>query len=345
MATPTNEFVNLNVPQHLDAIKSVKKLPIEEYFTSGHRTCQGCESALVMKMMVKAAGPRTIVLGSTGCMYVANTTYYSTSWVVPWMHTQLGSSGSAGLGAAAALKALMRKGKMKQEPINVIAFCGDGGGADMGLSAISATLTHPDYNLLILMYDNESYANTDIQLSGSTPYGANTTFSTPGKVRRIMHHRWKKNMAGMLAAGHPTCKYVATVCMSYGVQAMNAVRKALSIGGPTFIHSLDPCPKGWDYDPMQSHELGELAVLTGIWPLYEVENGVLKLVGKTKDIAEGRTQRRPVKDYLLRQGRFAHFIEEDFEYFQSKVDEMWERWLVPGVIPFLKEIDGEHAPA
>ena len=60
----------------------------------------------------------------------------------------------------------MRKGKMKDEPINVIAFCGDGGGADMGLSAISATLTHPDYNVLILMYDNESYANTDIQLSG-----------------------------------------------------------------------------------------------------------------------------------------------------------------------------------
>jgi pyruvate ferredoxin oxidoreductase beta subunit len=61
-------------------------------------------------------------------MYVANTTYYSTSWVVPWMHTQLGSSGSAGLGTAAALKALMRKGKIKDEPINVIAFCGDGGG-------------------------------------------------------------------------------------------------------------------------------------------------------------------------------------------------------------------------
>jgi len=329
----------------LEPFKGVKKVTQEEYFTSGHRTCQGCESALVMKLMVKAAGPRTVVLGSTGCMYVANTTYYSTSWVVPWMHTQLGSSGSAGLGTAAALKVLMRKGKIPQEPINVIAFCGDGGGVDMGLSAISATLTHPDYNLLILMYDNESYANTDIQLSGSTPYGAHTTFSPPGKVRRIMHHRWKKNMAGMIAAGHPTCKYVATVCMSYSVQAMNAVRKALSIGGPTFIHSLDPCPKGWDYDPMQSHELGELAVMTGIWPLYEVQEGVLRLVGKTKDIADGRTKRRPVKDYLLRQGRFAHFTEEDFAYFQSKVDEMWERWLIPGVIPFRKEIDEQHAPA
>jgi pyruvate ferredoxin oxidoreductase beta subunit len=276
-------------------------------------------------------------------MYVANTTYYSTSWVVPWMHTQLGSSGSAALGAAAGLKALMRKGRIKNEPINVIAFCGDGGGADMGISGISATLTHPDYNCLILMYDNESYANTDIQLSGSTPYGAHTTFSPPGHVRRIMHHRWKKNFAGMLAAGHPTCRYIATVDMSYGLHAMNTIRKALSIGGPTFIHSLDPCPKGWDYDPMISHELGELAVDTGVWPLYEVEDGVMRLTGRSALIGRGKLKRKPVRDYLLKQGRFAHFIDEDIDYFQSKVDEMWEKWLVPGVIPFKKEIETEPA--
>ena len=67
-----------------------------------------------------------------------------------------------------------------------------------------------------------------------------------------MHKRWKKNMAGMMAAGHPECRYVATVCASYAVEMMNKVRRALTIGGPTFIHSLDPCPKGWDYDPMLS---------------------------------------------------------------------------------------------
>src|SRR3954471_23175149 len=125
------ELTHLRPTQHLDPFKGVKKLPLEEFFTSGHRTCQGCESALVMKLMVKAAGPRTIVLGATGCMYVANTTYYSTSWVVPWMHTQLGSSGSAALGTAGGPQVLVAKGKMKDEPINVIAFCGDGGGADM----------------------------------------------------------------------------------------------------------------------------------------------------------------------------------------------------------------------
>jgi hypothetical protein len=33
-------------------------------------------------------------------------------------------------------------------------------------------------------------------------------------------------------------------------------------------------------------------------------------------------------------GRFAHFTEEDIEFFQARIDEMWERWLLPGVIPF-----------
>ncbi len=52
-----------------------------------------------------------------------------------------------------------------------------------------------------------------------------------------------------------------------------------------------------------------------------------------------------MKEYLRRQGRFAHFQDEDVAYFQSKVDEMWERWLVPGVIPFRKELDHDRPPA
>ncbi|MFQ5657169.1 MAG: pyruvate synthase, partial [Candidatus Methylomirabilales bacterium] len=145
--------------------------------------------------------------------------------------------------------------------------------------------------------------------------------------------RWKKNVAGMLAAGHPECRYVATVDASYALEMMNRVRKALTIGGPTFIHSLDPCPKGWDYDPIQSHTLGELAVETGVWPLFEVEDGALKFYGKSKSIAQGR-KRKPVREYLLKQGRFAHFTDEDIEYFQKKIDQMWESWLIPGAVCF-----------
>src|SRR2546425_2794797 len=135
-----------------------------------------------------------------------------------------------------------------------------------------------------------------------------------------------------------------TLFRSYPVLAMNSVRKALSIGGPTFIHSLDPCPKGWDYDPMLSHELGELAVLAGIWPLFDVENHTLRLYGKSKGIVEGRQKRLPVRDYLLKQGRFAHFTNDDIDYFQAKIDEMWTRWLIPGVLPFSTDVLNAKVP-
>src|SRR3979409_19275 len=83
----------------LSAIKTVMQVPYTEYFVADARTSQGGESALLMRYIAKAAGPRTIVMGSTGCMYVANTSYYTTPWVVPWMHTQLGSARPGGPGA------------------------------------------------------------------------------------------------------------------------------------------------------------------------------------------------------------------------------------------------------
>jgi hypothetical protein len=43
-----------------------------------------------------------------------------------------------------------------------------------------------------------------------------------------------------------------------------------------------------------------------------------------------------VREYLLKQGRFAHFTEADLAYFQAKVDEMWQNWEIPGVVSFRK---------
>src|SRR5262249_1920920 len=199
--------------------------------------------------------------------------YMTTSWIVPWMHTQLGAGGSSAVGMAAGLRALMRKGKIKDEKINVISFCGDIGGGDMGLSGISGAL-QTDYDLLIIFYDNESAANTDIQATGLTTYGAQTTFTPPGKKYRIMQKRWKKNVAAMLAVGHPNVRYIATVCATFPLlDYLNKVRKALSMGGPTFIQTYDPYPKGWDYHPRYSHDVSELGIRSNIFPLYEIADG------------------------------------------------------------------------
>jgi len=123
-----------------EKIKGVHKVPLEELYTSGHRTCQGCESATTMRGFIKASGPRTIVTGATGCMYVANTSYMTTPWIVPWMHTQLGAGGASAVGMAAGVRALQRKGKIKQEKINIINFSGDLGAGDMGIGGISGAL-------------------------------------------------------------------------------------------------------------------------------------------------------------------------------------------------------------
>lgn len=261
-------------------------------------------------------------------MYVANTSYQTTPWVIPWMHTQLGAGGASAVGTAAGLRALMRKGKIKKEKINVINFSGDLGGGDMGVSGISGAL-QSDYDLLIIIYDNESAANTDIQATGMTTYGAQTTFTPPGSKHRIMQRRWKKNLAPMYAVGNPNCRYVATSCPTYPpLDFLNKVRKALSSGGPTLIHTFDPCPKGWDYHPKYSHEMGELGVKCGIFPVYEIVDGkIYYTYGPNR-------KRIPVRDFLMKQGRFSHLIDEDIDYIQNKVTEMWEDWDLPGIAPF-----------
>jgi len=75
-------------------------------------------------------------------------------------------------------------------------------------------------------------------------------------------------------------------------------------------------------------------VLTGVWPLYEVEKGVLRLIGKTA--TSRRAPQAGFRCAITSTGRAGsrHFTEDDIAYFQSKVDEMWNHWLVPGVIPF-----------
>src|SRR6267143_1153103 len=89
------------------------ELPSSEPFVPGHRTCAGCGPSIQYRMTSKAAGDNTILVGPTGCMYVANSSYLCTPYNVPWAHTQIGSAGSFTAGVAAAYEAMIRKGKWK----------------------------------------------------------------------------------------------------------------------------------------------------------------------------------------------------------------------------------------
>lgn len=296
------------------AFESIKKLPTEEFFASGHRACAGCGPAIAARLISKAAGKKTVFVSATGCLEVVSSPYPETAWRVPWIHVAFENAAAVAGGIEAAYKSLMRKGKMKQEEINVVAIAGDGGTADIGLQALSGALER-GHDFLYVCYDNEAYMNTGIQRSGATPYGASTTTSPAGKVS-IGNVEWKKDIPAIAAAHN--VPYVATASIAYPVDLMNKVRKGIDVKGPAYIHCSTPCPPGWRMGSEQTIQAARLAVLTGIWPLYEIVNGQFDLTLKVG-------KRKPVSEYLKLQGRFRHLTEKEINFIQKKVDEMAEK--------------------
>ena len=57
------------------------------------------------------------------------------------------------------------------------------------------------------------------------------------------------------------------------IDLVQKVKKAAEIEGPAYLHILSVCPTGWRSAPELSIKLGRLAAETGVFPLYEVENG------------------------------------------------------------------------
>ncbi len=295
-----------------EKITSVKNAPDKEYYMPGHRTCAGCGPALSYRLVAKAAGPNTIFIGPTGCMYVANTSYSCGPWAVPWIHAQITNGGAVASGIETAYKTMIRKGKYKGEQPNVVVMAGDGGSVDIGLQALSAML-YRGHKVLFICYDNESYANTGIQTSPTTPYGAWTTFTPAGPVIPEGKKLFPKDNPKLVAHGHPALKYVATASIGYPVDLMNKVRKGLSMEGPAYLQIHATCPKGWQFPADQTIKMAKLAVQTGMYQLYEYENGEYKLSLNIKE-------RKPVYEYMKLQGRFSHLKPEHFEKTQAFID-------------------------
>jgi len=282
----------------------------KEYFTPGHRACQGCAEALAVRLVAKALGKNVVVASATGCMEIVSSPLPFTNWEVPWIHVAFENAAAVASGAEAGTKALIRKGKLTDKGTVFLGMGGDGATSDIGLQALSGAFER-GHNFLYVCYDNEAYMNTGIQRSSATPFGAATTTSPAGKLTSGQV-TWKKNMPEIAVAHN--IPYVATACSSYPFDLIKKVEKAARIQGPAYVHVLSICPTGWRLPPDKAIWIGRLAVETGVFPLYEVEQGKYRL---TLDVGE----LRPVKEYLKPQGRFRHLTDELVENIQKRVTE------------------------
>jgi len=286
----------------------------DEFIASGHRACQGCAEVLALRMAYKVLGRNTIVAMATGCMEIISTPLPITCWRTPWIHVAFENTAAVASGIESGIRILMEKGKIEKKEINIVGVAGDGGTSDIGLQALSGALER-GHKMMYVCLDNEAYMNTGIQRSSSTPYGAFTTTSPPGK-KSIGQSTWKKDMP-KIAAAH-NIPYVATACPSYPYDLFNKIKKAKMAKGPSYIHILCVCPTGWRIPSEKAIEYGRLAVRSGVFPLYEVENGTYKITFKPESLI-------PVSEYLKGQGRFRHLTDREIDEIQKRVNKEWEK--------------------
>lgn len=289
---------------------TIVNLTEEEFVHPGNRACSGCGLSIVYRMGLKALGKNTLLVVPPSCLTVLQGLYPVASTKLPCVNVTFASTGAAASGVRAAVRAL------KKEGVNVAAWAGDGGTGDIGIQALSGACERGE-DIIYICYDNEAYMNTGVQRSGTTPQGVLTT-TTPiqGKLQT------KKDVPAIIAAHG--IGYVATASAAYPLDFYDKVKKATTLPGPKYIHVHTPCPPGWGFETRNTIKVGKAAVESGLFDLYEIENGQFTLTGPSKKLLT--KQRKPVTDYFATQNRFKSLDTKHIDEFQRLIDAKWAEY-------------------
>jgi pyruvate/2-oxoacid:ferredoxin oxidoreductase beta subunit len=281
--------------------------PNRNVMASGHLGCPGCGEALGLRLVLQAIGENLIMVVPACCASYVDGIWPHSSGRVPILHVSMGAAAAAAAGVRAALEVQGRN------DTHVLAWAGGSGAFDAGIHAISSAAERNE-NILYICYNNESYAQTDFHYNSA---GANGRGAGSGASR----HRYRPHKNIMEIMASHAVPYCATACVAYPEDLTKKVKKALSTPGFKFMHLLSPCPTNWQMPSELSIELTRSAVLSRMFPLYEVENGQKYTVNI---IPEAYT---PVTKFLSRQGRFASLGPDSVRHIQSHVESQW-KWLL-----------------
>jgi len=292
------------------AMKEIMKEANKEYFLPGNSACPGCGLEIALRWALKALGQKTIIVAPASCTNVIIGIYPKSAPAVPHVNMAFAAGCAAASGIRTALKA------RGIDDTTVMCWSGDGGAYDIGLQSSSGAAERND-DILYVCYDNEAYMNTGTQRSGGTPYGAWTTTTPEGKKKH------KKDLPGIMAAHH--IPYLATASVGHIKDLYNKFKKAKDIRGFKFIHILAPCPPGWRFESNQTVSIAKDAVASGMWQLYEIENGIKTLSPASKSKIK-KESRKPIAEYVKSQGRFGKASKEDVDELQKWIDDKWKKY-------------------
>jgi len=287
---------------------TLKQLALKkDLLAPGHRLCAGCTEPTIVRQILLASDKPVVVANSTGCLEVSTTVYPYTSWRISYIHNAFENAAATASGIEAAIRALKRKGLLEKD-FNVVVFAGDGGTYDIGLQSLSGALER-GHRFVYVCLDNEAYMNTGIQRSSATPKYAWTTTTPVGKVQA--GKREPKKDLTMFAVAH-NVPYVATASPSHFMDLIRKAEKAFAVEGPAVLNVIAPCPRGWRHPTEMGIKIARLAVETGVWPLYEVENGKYRFTYRPREL-------KPVEEWLKAQGRFRHLFKPGNEHLIDEI--------------------------
>jgi pyruvate ferredoxin oxidoreductase beta subunit len=95
--------------------------------------------------------------------------------------------------------------------------------------------------------------------------------------------------------------YVATATVADLHDLEAKVERAMGFHGPRYLHVFVPCPLGWGSEAADTIKIARLARETGLFPVFEAEDGDVTAVSKIRRPV-------PVEEYLRLQRRFAHLF-------------------------------------
>ena len=280
------------------------EIPEQNVSASGHAACPGCHVALAMRFVLNTLGPDTVAVVPASCIAIIAGPQPLSSMKIPVYQTTLESSAAS---AAGIKRALVSEGN---DHTSVVAIAGDGGTYDIGFQSLSSAAERNE-DIIYVCLDNEGYMNTGSQKSSATPSLAYTT-STPGGKPTP-----KKNVAEIMAAHN--IPYMATATTGYPDDLARKIARARDMkGGLRFLVVLSPCLDGWGIADDAGARTSRLAVESGIFPLYEVENG-------SRYTLNHGPKGVPVASYVEGQQRYGHLSQANIALLQAEVDRNWQR--------------------
>ena len=296
-----------NILSYLKARNVLKYWKEDDVSNPGTPLCPGCPAEGLLRVALRVFGGAIFFFGAPGCVA-----------------TMVGGWGTQGTlrvpntttlmtNVASTMTGVKRYHRSVGQDVTCVAFVGDGTTVDVGFQPLSGAAERNE-NIIYICYDNEAYMNTGIQGSGSTPLHG-WTFTTP------VGGKWRGKRQGAkympLIMLHHGISYVATASIAFPEDYVRKLDKASKVKeGMSYIHLISPCPTGWRFPPEWSIRVSRLAVETNYFPLWEAEDGKVRMTVRLPQPA-------PVREFTALQGRFEHFDKAMLDALQGQVDKRY----------------------